>query len=401
VGRTAIGLIALALVGAGAVTVFQRGTPERATPALAVAQGLRGGPDGFARALHPRRFSFPDDHGPHPEYRTEWWYFTGNLDATGGRHFGYELTLFRFGLSRKPVPRASHWATNQVYMAHFAVTDVADGAFHAFERLTRGALGLAGAQAAPLRVWVEDWSVQGSGEQTFPLHLKAAEHGVAIDLALTTAKVPVLQGDAGFSRKSAEPGNASYYYSMTRIPTHGSLQVGGATFQVSGLSWMDREWGTSALAADQVGWDWFALQLSDGRELMFYRLRRRDGSADPFSAGTLVAEDGSTAKLASAHVRIEVLDRWRSPSGTRYPSHWRLSVPEKALDLDIVPYLADQELDLSVRYWEGAVKVRGIAAGKPVQGEGYVELTGYGEAPLSLDGASGGSSWPRPVGLSR
>jgi predicted secreted hydrolase len=166
------------------------------------------------------------------------------------------------------------------------------------------------------------------------------------------------------------------------MPTEGSVQVGGATFRVSGLSWMDREWGTSALATDQVGWDWFALQLSDGRELMFYRLRRRDGSADPFSAGTLVAEDGSAARLASPEVHMEVLDRWRSPSGTRYPSRWRLSVPGKALDLEIVPYLSGQELDLSVRYWEGAVRVRGMAAGKPVRGEGYVELVGYGGGPV-------------------
>ena len=227
------------------------------------------------------------------------------------------------------------------------------------------------------------------------MRLRAAQGNVALDLTLASAKAPVLQGEQGLSRKSAEPGNASYYYSMTRMPTSGMIRVGTQSFEVRGSSWMDREWSTSALARDQVGWDWLALQLSDDRELMFYRLRRRDGTADPVSTGSLVSADGSVRRLASSDVQIEVLEHWRSPRGVRYPSRWRLRVPsrqlDQRLDLTITPYLSDQELDVGVRYWEGAVRIAGTAGSQPVAGSGYVELTGYGDTPASapIHSASG------------
>ena len=340
--RGVVVALAAALLGAAAMVglaylLLRPHAPRPPRATLTVADVWRGDSAGFARALAPRTFSFPRDHGPHPGYRTEWWYFTGNLDTAQGRHFGYELTIFRVALSPSPIARASQWAADAVYMAHFAVSDVAARSFRAFERFARGALGLAGAQASPFRVWVEDWSIEGSGPDALPMRLRAAEDGFGIDLALNSAKAPVLQGERGLSQKSAQPGNASYYYSMTRMPTTGSLRLGEETFRVSGLSWMDREWGSSALAADQVGWDWFALQLSDGRDLMFYRLRRRDGSTDPWSAGSVVDQDETVHRLSRADVRIEVLDRWRSPSGVRYPARWRLSVPEEGLDLEITP----------------------------------------------------------------
>jgi predicted secreted hydrolase len=384
-GRSAA-IWATAILASGALAVGLlrpwEGRESGPLPAgITVAEALRGNPTGFARARAPRSFSFPQDHGPHPDYRTEWWYFTGNLETPQGRHFGYELTMFRIGLAPKAPERASRWAANEVYLAHFAVTDVAGQSFRAFERLTRGALGLAGASATPFRVWVEDWSAEGRATDALSVHLRAAEEGAGIDLLLESTKPPVLQGDGGLSQKSAEPGNASYYYSMTRMPTSGTLRVGAQTFQVQGLSWMDREWGTSALSPEQAGWDWFALQLSDGRDLMFYRLRRRDGSVDPFSAGSLVGTDGRAIKLARGDVHIEVLDQWASPDGVRYPSRWRLSVPKEGLELDIRPLVPNQELRLSVRYWEGAVGVRGRSRGSPIQGSGYVELAGYGDVP--------------------
>jgi predicted secreted hydrolase len=264
-------------------------------------------------------------------------------------------------------------------MGHLAVADVAGKRFYAHERYRRAALGLAGARTHPFRVWLEDWSIEGQGPDALPVRLRAAHDAIAIDLLLDSAKPPVLQGDRGLSQKSAEPGNASYYYSLTRMTTRGILRVGNERFEVSGLSWMDREWSTSALAEHQVGWDWFALQLSDGREVMFYRLRRRDGSVDPVSAGTLVDADGEAQRLSNDHVQLEVLDRWDSRSGVRYPSRWRLRIPQQALDLTIAPYFADQELNLSVRYWEGAVKIEGTSRGQPLRGRGYVELTGYGD----------------------
>lgn len=336
--------------------------------------------EGYARALAPRPFAFPDDHGPHPEFKTEWWYFTGNLENEAGRRFGYQLTFFRIALSPTPVPRASAWGADQLYMGHFALSDLDGGRFFAEERLGRAALGLAGAQAAPFRVWLEDWQASGPAH-TFPLRLQAAGAEVALDLRLDEGKPLVLQGEAGLSRKSAAVGNASYYYSFTRLPTSGRLRIGAQGFTVRGDSWLDREWSTSALAPDQQGWDWFALQFDDGRELMFYQLRLKNGGRDPASKGILVEADGQSRLLRDEEVELEVLEHWRSPRGGSYPARWRLRVPREDLDLRVTPLLADQELAVSIRYWEGAVGVTGTRAGRPLSGRGYVELTGYAAEP--------------------
>jgi predicted secreted hydrolase len=348
---------------------------------LSVADALRSADDrGYARALAPREFHFPADHGPHPEFRTEWWYYTGNLATAEGRRFGFQLTFFRSALAPEMPARASAWATRQAWLAHFTVSDVEGKKFHSFERWSRDAVGLAGAQGQPFRIWVKDWTAEGA--PVFPVRLRAAARDVAIDLLLQAGKPPVLQGERGLSRKSAEPGNASYYYSLTRMPAAGTVRIGGERFAVTGASWMDREWSTSSLGKDQVGWDWFSLQLADGWDLMLYRLRRRDGTADPASSGTVVGPDtkpdGASRPLALADFQIEGAGEWRSPrSGARYPTDWHLRVPSEGLDLDIRPLLADQELDVSFRYWEGAVGITGTHRGKPVRGSGYVELTGY------------------------
>jgi predicted secreted hydrolase len=364
--------------------------PRELRARLSVAESLRGAPvAGFARAIAPRAFRFPEDHGPHPDFRTEWWYYTGNLATAAGRRFGFQLTFFRNSFSPRPAARASKWAANEIYLAHFALTDVAkiageNGRFRSYERLERGAVGLAGAEVSPFRVWLGDWSASGPGEGSNPLPMRLVasaggvgkNDGAAIDLTLQAGKPPVLEGDRGLSRKGAEPGQASYYYSLPRMPAAGTVRVGGSagsTFAVSGLAWMDREWSTSSLGADEVGWDWFALQLADGREIMLYRLRRKDGSIAPASAGTLIAADGSSRPLALSEVVVEPSGSWTSPrSGARYPARFRLRIPAAGLDLDIRPLVADQELDTSFRYWEGAVAVSGTVAGS-----GYVELTGY------------------------
>ncbi len=436
-------------------------TQAAAPMSVAAALGAAD-PRGFARALAPRPFVFPADHGPHPDFRTEWWYYTGNLAARDGRRFGFQLTFFRIALAPPagpPVPRApsapvaggnanaagvpgaaaptagrtSAWATRQVWFAHFAVTDAAGGRFLAYERWERQALGLAGAKAAPFRVWVGSWSAEPaaaaaavagptagrhSSDGTPPMRLiattgaaggdqdtatagAAAGGGAAIDLTLTPALPPVPQGDRGLSAKSAEPGNASYYYSLPRLAAAGTLRLGGETLAVTGLAWMDREWSTSALDAGEVGWDWFALQLDDGWELMLYRLRRRlpappgagatvraataaaADQIDPASLATWIAPDGRTKTSPLAALRFAETDNWTSPaSRTRYPSGWRLTLPGAgpgACDLTVRPLLADQELRLSFRYWEGAVAATGTHDGKPIAARGYVELTGYGE----------------------
>ncbi len=370
-------------LGWGAWILGRGGEPRGVRATVSIAEALsRSDGAGFARAESPRAFSFPRDHGPHPEYRIEWWYYTGTLVASGGRRLGFQLTFFRSGLVPKTPARSSAWATREVWMAHFALTDVARRRFHAFERLSRGALGLAGARPEPFRVWVEDWSAEGAGSGDLPMRLRARDGAFAIDLTLTSERPPVLHGERGLSRKGEEPGNASYYYSLTRMVTRGIVAVGGEHLEVSGLGWMDREWSTSTLGSDLAGWDWFALHLSDGRDLMVYRLRRHDGSAGPFSMGTLVAADGASRGLARDAVQITTLERWQSDrSGHRYPSRWRLRVPGEGLDLEIVPRLPDQELDLTVRYWEGAVTARGTSRGAPLRGDGYVELVGYGDRP--------------------
>jgi len=372
--------IVLLILAALAAAAWYAGlAPQDKSSALSVSKVLGGGDTaGYARVLGPREFSFPADHGPHPDYRQEWWYYTGNLTAEDGRHFGYQLTFFRFALSAEPRLGDSAWSTSQIYMAHFALTDVTGRRFHRAERFSRNALGLAGAHAAPFQVWLEDWSVRSDKAGVLPMHLRAAAGEVALDIQLANNKPVVLQGERGFSRKGQAEGNASYYYSLTRMPTSGTVTLGDESFSVSGASWMDREWSTSALEEGQVGWDWFALQLDDGRDIMFYRLRRRDGSIDSHSSGVIIEVEGSQRLLPAAAVKFEVLDRWRSPAtGTVYPARWRVMIPTEDLVLEIEPHYADQEMDFSLRYWEGAVKLTGRAEGRPISGHGYVELVGY------------------------
>ncbi len=336
---------------------------------------------GLTKAIAPRTFMFPEDHGPHPSFRNEWWYMTGNLDAADGRRFGFELTIFRFSLSKDAPQADSNWRTNQVYIAHFAVTDVDGKRFYTAERFSRGALGLAGAQAAPFRVWIDNWSLSAAGSDGTASRwaLQAADEDFALTLALSAEKPVALNGEAGLSRKSAAPGNASYYYTVSRWQAAGRIRIGSESLAVTGLTWLDREWSSSALAADQVGWDWFALQLSEGSDLMFYSLRRADGSRDAFSAGTFIAADGSARAINASEVELTVLEFWDSPRGGRYPSAWRMRVPEYELELEIMPVMKNQELFTTVRYWEGAVDVTGRRADQPITGRGYVELTGYAE----------------------
>jgi predicted secreted hydrolase len=361
--------------------------PKGEVRASLVAQAAPADTAGFARAQPGQPLMFPRDLGPHDDYQTEWWYYTGNLQSETGEHFGYQLTFFRRAL-RSPdqrTPRASDWAADQVYMAHFALTDVAGNRHESFEKLSRGAGGIAGAQADPFRVWLEDWSVTGeapSGDgpsyRQPPVRLKAQADNIRVDLRLVDTKAPVLQGDRGYSQKGSDAGNASYYYSLTRIATTGSVRVGGKSYSVTGLSWMDHEHSTSYLGGGEAGWDWFSIQLDDQSELMLFRLRRADGSVDPFSSGTYVAADGTTTRLQPGDFTVEATGRWRSPTtGTEYPSGWRVTIPSPGLALEVAPYVKDQEMRVSYVYWEGAVRVAGTANGKPVNGNGYVELTGY------------------------
>jgi len=334
--------------------------------------------EGFARAAPGTLLAFPDDFGPHDDYLTEWWYYTGNLDAEDGSRFGYQLTFFRRALASpgEMIERSSSWSTEQVYLAHFALSDIDRKDFHAFERFSRGAADLAGAQADPFQVWLYDWSVEQTTEGVY--RLQASQDGIRIDLELKDLKGPVLQGEQGYSQKGPDPGNASYYYSQTRLESSGRVEVRGAEYLVKGLSWMDHEFSTSALTSEQVGWDWFSFQLDEGSDLMLFQIRQVDGSIDPFSSGTLVAPDGSTMGISRDEFEINATGSWKSPhSGAVYPAGWEVRVPAVDLVLVVTPLQADQELNLTYTYWEGAVSIEGTYQGQAVNGKGYIEMTGY------------------------
>jgi predicted secreted hydrolase len=389
--RESLGSGAVVLVGllllASACTVAPGDSGAAGSIAVVEAMG-GGGAEGFARATEVRDFSFPDDHGPHEDFRTEWWYFTGNLETDDGEAFGVQVTIFRHALEPRLPQRSSLWASRDVWFAHLAVGDATRGSFAAAERFERGAMGLAGARSDPFAAWVGDWRLESVEEsETFPMRLVASADEIAIDLIVAPEKPIVFQGDRGLSQKGPEPGNASYYYSVTRLSASGSLIVDGEVVSVNGSAWFDREWSTSALSEGQDGWDWFSIQLEDGRDLMLYRMRRADGATDPHNSGLMIAADGTTQRLGPDAVSYEPGRQWTSPrSGASYPVEWRLRIEPLDIELDVTPMLDESELDLAVRYWEGAIRVRGNQGNQPIGGRGFLEMSGYAN--------------PRPVGES-
>jgi predicted secreted hydrolase len=355
--------------------------PEARRPDAPEGTSLDLGPGldttAFARAAAIREYHLPADHGPHLEYQTEWWYYTGNLSSTG-RRFGFQLTFFRRGLSPGAGPDGSGLATNQIYFAHLAITDVEARAHRFAERWSRGAGNLAGARGSPFAVWLEDWRVESASEDGRSVRVIARDGPLLLDLELEARKPLVRHGDRGLSAKSSEPGNASHYVGYTRLEARGRLAAEGRAVRVSGEAWFDHEWSTSALGEGAVGWDWFSLQLDDDQEMMYFQIRNERGGVEAVSAGTLIGRDGETRRLASTAVSLAVLDRWTSPeSGATYPARWRLRVPGERLNLVVEPWISNQEMRTSFVYWEGAVRVSGTRAGRPLEGRGYVELTGY------------------------
>jgi predicted secreted hydrolase len=372
----AFGILAIGAMGAwfgmqqGATTAYRADVVEALTD--------RDQLSGFERAVAVHRFEFPSDFGPHPGFQTEWWYYTGNLTASNGDRFGYQLTFFRRALAAKPLHGLSKWRSNQVYFAHFAVTDVTQKKFHSSERFSREALGLAGAQANPYRVWIEDWQVYRERDE-FIIEAGAGE--AEIRFRLKAEKPIVLQGNRGLSQKGPETGNASYYFSQTRLATRGIIRSDSVVSEVTGTSWLDREWSTSALAQGESGWDWFALQLDDNRELMLFQIRSGQGRISDFSSGTYVDRNGRASYLSREEFIIRVTESWKSPhTGITYPAGWLIDIPKHHLQLTISPLLNDQEHRLSFIYWEGAARI----ISDTVNGSGYVELTGYEHEAFSM-----------------
>jgi predicted secreted hydrolase len=340
------------------------------SPTLA-AQGWREAQPGY-------QFVFPRDHASHPEFKLEWWYYTGNVQAADGRRFGYQVTFFRVGVDATPA-NPSRWAVRDLFMTHLAVSDPSGNRYRFEERLSRAGPSLAGADPDRYRVWNEDWSaaLDARGRHV----ISATSRGTGIELVLDEGKRPAINGINGISQKGALAGNASHYYSLTRMPTQGTILVDGERFAVTGESWMDHEFGTSFLEKEQQGWDWLSLQLADGRELMIYQLRRGDRSRDPRSSGTIVDQQGRTTHLAAGDFVLTATgDTFTAPSGATYPVRWTIRVPQAELMLDVTTPMANQELSTEaagISYWEGLIDVRGSSKGQPITGRGYLEMTGY------------------------
>lgn len=368
------------------------GSSSDVSASLAVAEAMSGDTTGYARATTVRPFVFPEDHGPHPAFKTEWWYVTGNLRATDGtdRRFGLQFTVFRSALTPDTAAsRASSWAANQLYMAHVGLSNVDAGRFYSGETFARGAAGLAGAtDGDSLRVWLGAIELRSESplvqNGAMPMRIVAqTDEGAGYELRAVPIKPLVLQGERGLSQKGPGEGNASYYYAQTRMATEGVVTLpDGERVPVEGFTWLDREWSTSALGPGQVGWDWFALHLDDGRDLMIYQLRQTDGAKDPLSKGSLVSAGGVKQHLDASEYTLEPLETWTSPLGGSYPTRWRVQIPAEDIDLVVEAALPDQELPVSVRYWEGAVDVSGSATGV-----GYLEMTGYADAASPAPGA--------------
>jgi predicted secreted hydrolase len=342
--------------------------------------------DTWQRAIGPWTWSFPRDHGAHPNFKSEWWYFTGNLKEKGtGRPFGYQLTIFRQGVQIHPAQKNSKWAVRDFYFGHFTISDIEKNEFHVAEKVSRGALDEADADTDRMDVNLGKWDIVQVEELDNVIRLVANAPDMELALEAHPSKPPALEGINGLSQKSSGAGNASYYYSFPRLDTNGGLTLAGKTYDVSGLSWFDHEFSTSSLGPDEVGWDWFCIQLGNNEDIMLYALRDKSGAIDPASEGTWIKADGTTERLMPGSFTIAKQGTWKSPhSGATYPAGWHVTIPGHRADLTVTPAMADQELNLSkmgkLAYWEGACTITGHIGDADVKGVGYTELTGYAGA---------------------
>ncbi|MBA3857730.1 MAG: carotenoid 1,2-hydratase [Cyanobacteria bacterium PR.3.49] len=336
----------------------------------------------YKKALPGYKFSFPRDHASHEVFKTEWWYYTGHLKADDGKKYGYELTFFRSGVSPSERVNTKTKAPSNVYLAHFAVSDINNKKFHFYEKLTRSGLSLGTASSSVLHIYNDGWRVDEAGDT---MMLSADAEKAGIKLLLSSKKPPVIHGKDGVSQKADCAGCASHYYSMSRMDTKGLLFIDGKEKRVTGTSWMDHEFGSNQLTEEQVGWDWYSLQLSDNTELMLYIMRKKDGSIDKNSSGTIIGVDGKAEHLNVSQFTIRSKSKWLSPqSKGNYPMNWEIDIPQKQIKLQVTPDFETQELvtkrSTDVTYWEGASSITGTKNGKPITGEGYVEMTGYNES---------------------
>jgi len=336
----------------------------------------------YRTAVPGYRFEFPRDYFDHPEFQTEWWYYTGNLKSANGHRFGFELTFFRQAVSRDPSQTAT-WDVKDLFLTHLALSDLDGQKFYHSERINRAGPGIAGISASDARIWNGNWQIQWEGSDQ---KLQAIEKQFQLHLTLHPEKPPVIHGENGVSQKSQGAGYASYYISLTRLTANGQLNLNGAQFEVSGLAWMDHEFFTYQLESNQIGWDWLSLQLEDNTELMLFRIRRKDGSLDPFSSGTYVDAQGKSAHLRAADFILQPLAQtWTSPvTHAIYPVVWKIAIPKLGIDLEAHTALVAQEFSektkIAPSYWEGAITLEGHRGKMSLGGFGYLEMTGYDRA---------------------
>lgn len=366
-------IIAIAISGISLVSVSGGGNISATTSLAASDTNL----DDYTRAIEPYDWNFPQDFGAHPDFLTEWWYYTGNVSTDDGRRFGYQFTIFRRAISPETGQSDSEWRTNQVYLAHFTVSDIESNEFYHDQRFSRGSADLAGATVDPVyRVWLEDWEIIALNEDASLVQISAESNHFAINLTLEQTKPPALHGENGLSNKSSEEGNASYYYTLSRLITEGDITIGDETFTVSGNTWKDHEFSSNALGTGAQGWDWFGLIFDNDTELMIGQIRLEDSSTESAFGGLMVYPDGTTEYLPSDSFTITPTDNWTSPNtGAIYPSGWEMTVTtsQETLNFTVEPLMSDQELaNTDPSYWEGAVRITG-----DVTGYGYAELTGY------------------------
>jgi predicted secreted hydrolase len=367
------GLLVIALIGERTAFAQWNSQPVAVPIGEALAALLQKGAAGYASTDRAWRYTFPRDYGVHPDHRTELWHFSGSVVSRQGRRFGFQVGFFRIGVIPPGAPAGpSAWATRNLYWAQFALDDAASNRFHASERIERAAMDLSGASSSPPRVWVGNWvmEVDSADAPGAVLRLDAAIDEVRIALALRSAKPPVAPAVGGGRSSGSGQPNPFHAYLMTRLVATGTVHIGTERFEVEGRAWLDRAWGLVPLPWGAVVWDRFLVQLDDGRELMALRLRRRDGGGNPVITGMLVAHDGSSRMLDDGAVDIELLER----DGTRFPSRWWLRVPGEGIELGLTAYVAERKTRLSMRSWAGAVDVGGTSNGRPIRGNGYVEL---------------------------
>lgn len=337
---------------------------------------------GFRLAKPGWVFEFPRDHGSHPDFQTEWWYYTGHLRTEGGKRFGFEVTFFRVGAGVPDARLGTAWDLRDLHLAHFALTAISDREFRYYEKLNRSSRYVADAREGDLDVFNEGWSVRSAADGS--MRLVAAAGGDAIDLRLVAQKPPAIHGSDGISVKAEGEGYASHYYSLSRLEVSGSVTSEGRRESCTGQAWMDHEFGSATLREYQQGWDWFSIQLDNRNEIMLYVIRRVDGTPDVTSSGSIILADGRVIPLRAEDFSIRARSSWKSPrSGAVYPLDWDIVVKPFDISLRLREVMKDQELvtDRSTRitYWEGAVDVTGRFGGNTVRGEGYVEMTGYDE----------------------